>query len=203
MRKFVFLLLTGSLWVWIPFFLEQGLASDPETVGTSRQGAVKEKVHEGNLLFGKSDLQGALLHYQEVLNEAGRLEGPLRPRSEASEPRLGAGGAVQAKIHYNIANTLSRLGRFKEAEKEYQKSLRLDPKFEDGKYNLEATLLAQEGISGILRPQAEIEGASEQLDEEILRLLQVLEQKEFGLPKGVPQSQTPPQPQPKESRKDW
>ena len=183
MRRFALFLLIGSLGGWIPFFVGQGLASDPERVETSRQSAVKEKVHQGNLLFGRGDFQGALLHYQGILNEAGE--------------------AVQTKIHYNVANTLSRLGRFKEAEKEYQKALRLDPKFEDGKYNLEATLLAQEGISSILRPQAEIEGASEQLDEEILRLLQVLEQKEFGLPKGVPQSQTPPQPQPKQSGKDW
>ena len=174
MKRLIFFFLIGSL-----FF-----ASDPETIGAAQQNPEKEKVHQGNLLFGRGDFQGALLQYQEALK--------------------GAAETVKAKIHYNLANTLTRLGRFEEAEKEYRETLRMDSKFEDGKYNLEVTLLAKEGIAGgALKPQAEIEGASEQLDGDILRLLQVLEQKEFGFPKGTPSSQTPPQPQSKQTGKDW
>ena len=180
MRKLIAIFLMGIAGT---FFLREGLASNQEGTESARGASVAERVHQGNALFAKGDLEGALLYYQETLKEATE--------------------AVKTKIHYNLANTLSRLGRSEEAEREYKEALRLDPRHEDSKYNLEVTHLTEEGIAGVLRPQAEIEGAAEQLNEEILQLLQVLEQKEFGFPKGVPQPPTPPQPQSKQKEKDW
>lgn len=161
----------------------QGPSAGQEESEVVPGASVKEKVHKGNEFFLKGDLEAALLHYQEALKEASELH--------------------EAKIRYNLANTLSRLGRFEEAQGEYKEALRVDPASQDTKYNLEVTYLAQEGGEGILRPQAEIGGASEQLDQEILQLLQMLEQREFGFPKGVPQPPTPPQPSSKQQGKDW
>lgn len=168
--------------LFVFYFSLQGFAAE-QTIELAKQTSVKERVHQGNLLFVKGELQEAFSQYQEALKEAAE--------------------AAKAKIHYNLANTLNRLGRFEEAKKEYQEALRLNPTYEDSKYNLEATHLAKQGIATTLRPQAEMEGASEQLDAEILRLLQVLEQREFGFPKGTPQPPTPPQPQSKQAGKDW
>ena len=178
-----------AFWICLGIFLpaspargQWSLQKKQDTTSPKRSAAA-EKVHEGNLFFTKGDFEGALRRYEEVLRETSE--------------------EAQAKVHYNLANTLTQLGRFEEAKKEYAKSLRVDSKNEDTKYNLEMTFLMEGGQEGNLKPQAELEGSSDPLDQEILQILQVLEQQEFDFPKGTPQQPMPPQPQTKKQGKDW
>ncbi len=74
------------------------------------------------------NLGTALYHQYEYRGAEKELQQSL---SQVKDPK------EKAKILYNYANTLYRLGDFEKAIQNYKKVLEIDPKDEDAKYNLE------------------------------------------------------------------
>lgn len=74
------------------------------------------------------DLGTALYHQYEYRGAEKELQQAL---SQARDPQ------EKARILYNYANTLYRLGDFEKAIENYKKVLEIDPRDEDSKYNLE------------------------------------------------------------------
>ena len=150
-----------------------------------KEETVQELVSQGNTFYLKGDFKNALEAYHKALVD-------------------DLDDLAKAKIHYNLGNTRYRLGELENALKEFREALRLNPKDNDAKFNFELTLRALEGERGILKetPSEVNVPQGDPLGEEIRLILQQLEQKEFGHPKGPP---TPPSPQEnvKKYKKDW
>ncbi|MBI3251961.1 MAG: tetratricopeptide repeat protein [Candidatus Omnitrophica bacterium] len=84
------------------------------------------------------DSQGAALNRGNAYYKEGKMDRALETYKKAAKP--GKNPALQSAAFYNLGNTLFRRGDLGRAEEFYKQALRLNPKDQDAKYNLERLL---------------------------------------------------------------
>ncbi len=111
----------------------------------------RAKVAEGNKLYRQGKYDGAANRYQDAL-----LDAPGSPRIQfdmgnalykkkdyqkaldAYQKALGTDDvSLQSQVYYNLGNSLYRAQKLSEAISAYERALKLNPKDQDAKYNLE------------------------------------------------------------------
>ncbi len=115
-------------------------------------------VEQANEAYAKGDYEGALklydeaerdlprsaeLHYNRgnALMKLGRSDDARKSYERAL---TGAGDGLKARDYYNLGNAFSALGKEQEAISAWRQSLKVDPKFEPARHNLELTLLRKQ-----------------------------------------------------------
>ncbi|MBV9080339.1 MAG: tetratricopeptide repeat protein, partial [Elusimicrobia bacterium] len=121
-------------------------------VTASARADVRDHVREGNRLFKKKDVDGALKEFESAQNDdpdnpmiafdiatmkyaGGHPEEAIKEYDRADA--MTRDRRLKAMIAYNEGHALFMLGRNAEAAEKFKQSLRLNPRDVDAKYNLE------------------------------------------------------------------